>query len=119
VQKKPASTAAAAPANVAVPDVCSGEPPKEPLRGVQDESSSVAGLPSVLAIRMASAGRQRWKAYLSAHETVTATAMPMPSRANSRTASDSDAVSGALAVMLRAALNHSPVSRTVLFSASQ
>ncbi len=47
------------PANVLWPEVCSGEPPMLPFRWVQFGSCSVAAFPSVSALRMAVAGRQK------------------------------------------------------------
>src|SRR5437870_2371463 len=61
--KKAASTTAAAPLKVLWPEMYSGNGGVT-SSGVQVESLTVSGLPSVSALRMAVMGRQKSKAYL-------------------------------------------------------
>src|SRR5919106_2734501 len=109
--------AAAAPANVDVPEVCSGVPPKAaqwpgtgqvPFRGFHAGSSSVSGLPSVLALRIASPGRQYWYPYLSVHDVATESPIAIPSHARRRTVALRDETVPRASTMFRTALNQSP-----------
>src|SRR5512147_2505905 len=93
-QKKPRRTVAAAPAQELWPEVCSGDPPMPPARGVQLESWIVFGLLSVLASRIAVPGLQAWKTNFVMNVGATASHFAMDSNAKRRADPESDACSG-------------------------